>query len=124
MTDQPPEEVDDGQQVRPFAAVLQELDRGRVHDEASTKLHDLINDVIDCEKDGTLTIKIKVGPIAKNDVSVLVVSADVDSRPPKQPRTSAYFVDRSGNLTRRDPRQPEIPGLHDASAYTPRSNAQ
>jgi hypothetical protein len=100
-----PEEV----QIRPFAAVLAELAKGQIHTDASEQLHRLVDAVQEHGKEGTLTVKLTVGPIAKDDTSVLVVKATVDSKPPKTAPSSAYFVDGTGNLSRRDPRQGELP---------------
>jgi hypothetical protein len=106
---QPPEDTDAGQQVRPFAAVLTELAKGQIHERASELLHELVQAVIEHEKKGSITVKIEVAPIAKHDTSVLVVTGDVESRPPKTPPANAFFVDDTGNLSRRDPKQPELP---------------
>jgi hypothetical protein len=99
----------DGPQVRPFAAVLTELAKGQIHADASEQLHDLVDAVQEHGKKGTLTIRIEVAPIARDDTSVLVVKGSVESRAPKSPPSSAYFVDGTGNLSRRDPRQTELP---------------
>jgi hypothetical protein len=96
-------------QIRPFAAVLQELAKGEIHADASKLLHELIDAVQEHGKKGTLTIRVEVGPIAKDDTSVLIVKGSVESRPPKTPPSSAYYVDNTGNLSRRDPKQPELP---------------
>jgi hypothetical protein len=96
-------------EVRPFAAVLQELARGSVHDELSTKLHALVDAVREHGVKGTLTLTLTVAPIAKGDVSVLTVGGAVTSKPPTAAQTSAFFVTSAGNLSRRDPRQIEIP---------------
>ncbi|WP_242908702.1 hypothetical protein [Actinomadura terrae] len=101
----------DEPEVRPFAAVLQELNRGQVHNDASAQLHALVDSVTEHGAKGTLTLTLEVAPIAKGDTSVLKVAAKVTSRPPAAPATSTFFVDGSGNLSRRDPNQPELPGL-------------
>ncbi|MBA9003762.1 hypothetical protein [Thermomonospora cellulosilytica] len=96
-------------QVRPFAAVLQELARGQVHDEASERLHELVDAVREHGAKGTLTLVLEVAPIAKGDVSALTVTGKVTAKPPVGTQASAFFVDDAGNLSRRDPRQTEIP---------------
>jgi hypothetical protein len=96
-------------QVRPFAAVFQEMSRGSVHDEASQLLHALVDAVREHGAKGTLTINIEVAPVAKGDTSTLKVAGKVSSKPPTGPQTSVFFVDGKGNLSRRDPRQIEIP---------------
>lgn len=109
MSDHSGAPPDDGPHVRPFAAVLQDLSRGIVHADASNKLHELVDAVTEHGTKGTLTLTLEVGPIAKGDTSVLTVAAKVTSKPPTSPQTSTFFVDRSGNLSRRDPRQTELP---------------
>lgn len=118
-TDQPVQDYEP--QVRPFAAVLQELDRGMVHNDVSEQLHALVDAVIEHAAKGTLTLELTVAPIAKGDTSVLTVAAAVKTKRPSSPSTSAFFVDRTGNLTRRDPRQIEIP--IPVADTTSRSNA-
>lgn len=103
-TDQP-----DGGQVRPFAAVLQELARGAVHADASEQLHALVDAVTEHGTKGSLTLQIDVAPVAKGDTSALTVTAKVTSKKPTASQASVFFVDRAGNLSRRDPRQTEIP---------------
>nr|WP_062336122.1 hypothetical protein [Herbidospora sakaeratensis] len=107
MTDTKGEE-----QIRPFAAILQELDAGRVHDALSREMHTLVKAIQDTGKKGTLTLKVEVAPIAPGDTHVLTIKAGVSSAPPatSQP-VSAFFVDGSGNLSRNDPRQLTLPGV-------------
>lgn len=111
-------------QVRPFAAVLQELAKGQVHSDASQQLHDLIDAVQETGKPGSLTIKLSVAPIDKGDTSVLLVKGTVASRAPSIAPASAFFVDDSGNLSRRDPRQGELPFEVVGSSDSARSAAQ
>jgi hypothetical protein len=96
-------------EVRPFAAVLQELSRGEVHNDASEQLHALVDAVREHGAKGTLTLQLEVSPVAKGDASSVKVAAKVTSKPPTASPTSVFFVDDSGNLSRRDPRQIEMP---------------
>lgn len=100
------------EQIRPFAAIMQELDQGRVHDQASRDMHTLVKAVQDTGKKGSITIKFEVAPIAPGDTHVLTIKAGVSSSQPatSQP-VSAFFVDGSGNLSRNDPRQLTLPGV-------------
>ncbi|MBO3751577.1 hypothetical protein J5X84_36355 [Streptosporangiaceae bacterium NEAU-GS5] len=112
MTDTTATPADDDQvQVRPFAAVFQELDKGRIHNEASRLLHELVEAVVAHGKKGAMTLRIEVAPLAPGDTSTLTVKAQVDSRPPVNPPTSVFFVDDTGNLTRQNPWQQTLPGL-------------
>lgn len=99
---------DDAVRVRPFADVLQEIDRGKFHAEVSDALHELTSHVEDTRKGGEVVLVIKVQPMKKN-ADVLEVVADVRTKLPRNERkASIFFADREGNLTRTDPNQPEL----------------
>ena len=94
-------------QTRPFADVLAELSKGRVHAEASAKLQELIAAVADVRKGGTLTLQVKVTP--DKGTEMIRVSATVASKIPIRDRESLFFVDDQHNLTRDNPNQPHLP---------------
>lgn len=108
MPDAPPA-PDPEARTRPFADVLRELDKGRVHTELSDKLQELIVAVQDVRKGGTIQLTIKVDS-AKAD-GMVEVSANVATKTPRRARTSVFFVDDEHNLHRNDPRQLVVPGL-------------
>jgi len=90
--------------VRPFAAVLQELDKGRVHSELSEKLHELIAAAQNTGKAGQITFTVAVTPDPKTDM--LRFATKVAAKMPAAQRAeSLFFVDRDGNPTRQDPHQ-------------------
>lgn len=99
------------EQVRPFAELLTILDKGTAHAEASRALHDLVAAVADTGKAGTMTLTIKLAPL-KGSTDQIVVAAQVTAKPPKsEPGAAIFWRDKSGNLVRNDPNQPEIDGL-------------
>lgn len=90
--------------VRPFAATLQELDKGRVHTELSEKLHELIAAAKDTGKAGKITFTVTVTPDPKTDM--LRFGTTVAAKLPAAQRAeSLFFVDKHGNPTRQDPHQ-------------------
>lgn len=92
-------------QAIPFAAILQQMDKGRVHDLLTEELRDLVAAVSDVHKAGTLTLKIKVGPM-KDDPEILVVTGETVLKAPKRPaHPSIFFADDNFNLTRDNPHQ-------------------
>lgn len=94
--------------VRPFGAFLQEQRGGILHSELSRELAGIVQAVNEHGKTGTLTLKIKISP-SKIDGAV-EVEDEVAAKPPEAPRDAAlFFSDDDGNLSRRDPRQPELP---------------
>lgn len=99
----------DTNQVRPFAAVLQELAKGRVHADLSAQLAELTAAVGETGRKGTLTLTITVD-LAGKGAEALTVAARVDAKPPRQAAPpTVFFADEAGNLTRHDPNQPTLP---------------
>jgi hypothetical protein len=97
-------------QRKPFAAWLHEHRGGALHSELGEKLAELSVACLDNEKGGTLTVTIKVKP-AKVD-GALIFEDEVKVKVPEPDRGGAiWFPDSNGNLSRRDPRQPELPGV-------------
>ncbi|HEY3021859.1 MAG TPA: hypothetical protein VGJ32_16790 [Solirubrobacteraceae bacterium] len=91
---------------RPFASWLQDQRGGGLHGELSDALAELVAAVREHDKGGSLTLTVKVAP---NGESVMV-SDDVKVTPPKPARgASLFFADHQGNLSRRNPAQPELP---------------
>lgn len=106
----PPDDDDAGPHVRPFAEFLQQQRRGVLHGELSDALHGLLSAVKDTGKAGKLQLTISVKPAAKGNAEQVLISDVVAVKAPAVDRPeSIFFLDDSGNLTRSDPRQPELP---------------
>lgn len=104
MSDQ---EQDEERATRPFADVLQALQRGRTHRELSTALQDLTKAVVDTHRAGSLTLTLKV---SRNKAGMIEVDDTVTVKPPKADRTtSLFYATDEANLVRDDPRQLELP---------------
>jgi len=95
-------------QTRPFADVLLELAKGRVHNEASIALQDLVEAVQSTGKKGSVTLTVVVAPSkAEGQVEV---TAEVKPKPPRStPPTSLFFITSDHNLSRTNPEQPHLP---------------
>lgn len=102
-------EVVDDPEIRPFDQVLRELGEGSTNSELSEALWDLLQRVGDTGKAGTLTLTIAVAPDGRGRVQV---KDEVKVKLPEYNRpTTAFFIGKHGNASRRDPNQPEIPGV-------------
>lgn len=102
----------DDQQVRPFAAVLQEHAKGSVHARLSDLLAELTAAVAETGKKGTLTLVVTVAPVSKGAAGALTVSTKIAAKVPEgddAAPTSVFFADDHGNLTRNDPNQLTLP---------------
>lgn len=102
--------ADTGPIVRPFTEFLLQQAYGATHEELSQGLHTLLEAVRDNGKAGSLTLTIKVSPVGRGDErQVIVTDAVVVKKPAGKRPESFFFLDDDGNLTRKDPRQPELP---------------
>lgn len=101
-----------------FSDWLAEFGGGALDDELAAALSEVSEAVQVQGKKGTITLKLAV---SQHKAGALVVDADVDTKPPKGPgRAAIFFFDpATGALTRRDPRQPQIPGTEDTKQENP-----
>jgi hypothetical protein len=102
-----PDGVVDIAQTVPFAAIFQQINRGRDHGEASEALRSLVEAVTGTGRPGTVTVQIRV---EKGKSEHLDVSATVTTKQPRpKPTPSIFWSDPDGNLTRTNPDQPSLP---------------
>lgn len=96
--------------------LLEGLSGGRVMEDLDERLNEVLDAVNRTRKSGTVTLKIDLKPAKDSEVSQVGVFADVSGTIPHVERNREYFyVDRDGNLSRRDPRQPKPDiQLHDS----------
>lgn len=87
--------------MRPFVDLLLGLDKGRVADEASVRLAEVIGAVLVTEKKGTVTLKVTVSPRAGGDT--VDVEAVTTAVVPKPDHAGVFFVTDENTLTRDDP---------------------
>lgn len=102
-------------QAKPFAAWLQEQRNGALHTELSEALAEVAAAALEHNKPGKVTLTISVKPAAVGQPTVFVADEVKTVIPQAEKPTSLFFADGRGNLTRRDPRQAELP-LRDVSA--------
>jgi len=108
-TDPKTGEVVNDVEPRQFDQFLRELSEGATNSELSDALWDLVDRVQDTGKAGVLTLQIAVGFDGQGRIQV---KDNVNLKLPEFSRpTTAFFVDKQGNATRRDPNQPELPSL-------------
>lgn len=92
-----------------FVAVLTQLRRGMAVADLSEALRDLVAQVRDTRKTGSLTLKLKIAPQSKGDDVVLILSDDISLKAPVAERGNSIFYATEGNdLVRNDPRQTEF----------------
>lgn len=93
--------------VRPMTDTLRDVRNGSLIEECDEALHQLIDDCMLTHKAGTLTITLKLTP-PKQGTDYMHVNGAVKATKPVVPADTMFFMDGHGNLTRRDPKQPEL----------------
>lgn len=107
------------QQTRPFSDWLREQGRGRLHEELSIALQDLVVAVEETGKKGSLVLTINVSKM-KNVSKALAVTDVVNLKAPALDRPAQiFFPDRDGNLRRDDPDQLSFDSLREVPAPQP-----
>lgn len=92
---------------RPFIDTLRDIEAGGLLDELSETQHSLIDAIRLTGKGGELTIKLAYKPDGNGQMTI---KADVKAKEPALSRgMSLFFLTPEGNLTRRDPRQQDLP---------------
>jgi len=92
-----------------YIDTLAMLRRGTLLEDAANELSALTAACEETGKAGSLTLTIKIEP-QKNDPSVLTITDKLVLKEPK-PEVAATiaYVNAQGEISRRDPRQPELP---------------
>jgi hypothetical protein len=107
--------------LKPITDWLNEHRDGELMVEASEAFADLVQRVQTTGRNGSIAIVLTV----KAAGDMVAVVDDVTVKNPKVDRqVKSYFVDDDGNLSRSNPRQPELPGLKSVPARTPAAEAR
>jgi hypothetical protein len=113
------DQQDEPVQVRPFAAVLQDINNGQIADRLARDVQEVVNAVREHGRKGSITLKFEVQPRRGNS-NALNVTARVDTKlPAPEPVESVFFADRGGNLLRDDPQQLALPTLREVERPNP-----
>lgn len=99
---------------RPALDVLAELRRGRLSQDLTDELADLIRACQQTGKSGELVLKLKITPQKANDYDTpqIEVTDTVGTRKPKvSVQPSRFFLTDDGRPVRNDPNQDEFPSL-------------
>jgi hypothetical protein len=98
MTEQPDQD---------FASVLIQHAKGRAHTEASKKLAEVVEAVMETGKAGSITVKLTVSR-DKDMHRVVKIADQVVAKIPTEPRRSMWFPDDDHQLHRNDPKQESL----------------
>jgi hypothetical protein len=96
---------------RSFADTLKDIRDGALVTELPTQLTDLITAILATRKSGSLTLKLTIKPIDRDSKTLLIVDTVKVDAPEPDRGTTIAFATEENDLTRRDPRQPDLPGV-------------
>lgn len=95
---------------RPFNSFLSDLKNGDVHNEMTEGLQAVVAAVEAHDKEGSLTLKLTIKP-NKGDGTVFVID-EIRAKCPESTRpASLFYIDKTHNLIREDPRQMKLSDL-------------
>lgn len=88
--------------------------RGTLNGELTMALADVVQQVTELDKSGTLTVKLSVtpmGPGGRVGARTVLITSDITARPPKAAgESSIFYVGEEGGLFRDDPYNVRLPG--------------
>lgn len=106
--------------ARGFDAVLKDIREGALLTELPAQLQELVAAVRATGKGGTLTLKLDVRPLAKGNSNTMLIRDTVNLSLPEPDRESTVlYATESNDLSRRDPRQPDLPGVRGVVSMPP-----
>ncbi len=93
-----------------FIQTINDIRQGQIADEMAERLGELVKAVRETGGKAELSLKLTIKPASKNNTEQLVVTDEIVAKKPKPERgTTILFSSEDGGLSRRDPRQPELP---------------
>lgn len=98
--------------AKEFTQTLREVRDGDLVAELTDKMRQLVEAVRGTDRGGSITVKLTLKPMKKG-IGMYTVEDEVKlaSPEPERESTTFMFVTADNELTRRDPRQPELPGV-------------
>lgn len=94
--------------MRLITDIIRDVRKGRVVEEASNALADVVKAIDETGKEGSVTITLKIKP-SKHGGPEKTITAEVKSKKPIADIAPAvFFSDEEGDLHRYDPRQEEM----------------
>lgn len=107
-----------------FIDTLNDIRQGAIADEMGEQLADLVKTIRETGGKGSISLTLTIKPAGKTNTDQLVVTdAIVVKKPKPEQGTSILFASDEGSLSRRDPRQPELPMRGRVVGEVPRASA-
>src|SRR5262245_32131854 len=99
-------------EARGILETLKEVRRGALLDDLQVALRELVTAVRATGGKGSLVITLRVQPVSKADGDTVMLDDAIKVNKPKAATAATVlYATPEGELTRKDPRQPELAGL-------------
>ena len=89
--------------------LIPQLDYGATEDELNDAILAVALAVQEQQKAGSITLTLKFDPVKNNPSQVEITEAIRVVTPQRGRASTTLFIQKDGTLSRRDPRQPELP---------------
>lgn len=106
---------------RPALDVLAELRRGRLQAELTEALHEVLTACQDTGKKGQIVLTLTIEPkkVNEQETPQITVTDQINTKKPRRSvLPSTFFLDDTGNPTRRDPNQEEFESMRPVASET------
>lgn len=95
--------------LQAFSAWLFQQRQGALHAELTIALAELLQAVMATDKEGSLTLTVKVKKAGRGIQMIVSDSVKLNKPTPQVDPSFFFFDEDSGSLTRNDPYQPDLP---------------
>lgn len=95
-----------------IVTLIRDLDRGRIIPEMNEAMSQIVEAIEEARGAGTGEITLKLKVKSKSE-GVYTIIPTLTVKKPERPRTEmlTFYDEQSGELIRRDPRQPDLPSV-------------
>ncbi len=97
--------------IRPFDTVLREVSGGRLLNDLTDEMTQVIDAVVRSGRVGELRLSLKFKPRGSDNSQIEIVSSIKAVAPELERPFSIFYVNRDCGLQRNDPNQPDLLGL-------------
>ena len=105
--------------MKAFIETLREIREGELLSELPAKVQDLVAAVQTTQKAGKIVITLNLRHTKKGGMLLLEDDVKLVLPEPDKDTTTFFFVTEDNDLTRRDPRQPTLPGVRGPASVMP-----
>lgn len=92
-----------------FRDLMAQLDYGQTEAELDAAVAEIVAATREHKKKGSLTFTLNFGLVPNSETQVEITEAIKVVKPQRGRASTTLFIQKDGSLSRRDPRQPELP---------------